>query len=84
MCEISLNLSVTDGLANGASAIVKKDQVASTNSRHLGTLWILFEEIIIDRNTRKHKQYSEHMCEQVLFTMDTDLSSLHTILSWQN
>ena len=55
--EISKNLNLANG-ANGASVIVKKVQLAGSDSSASGTVWILFYDPIIGRNTRSD---SKHM-----------------------
>jgi len=50
--EISLNVNVNDGLANGAGGIVKKIQLTSDNQSASGFIWMQFDEVIVGKQTR--------------------------------
>ena len=64
--EISLNISVTDGLVNGAGGIVKFFQLTSSNDTAAGTVWIMFDDINVGKQTRADSRalYTRHINPQ--------------------
>ena len=64
--EISVNIAVGDGLVNGAGGIVKFFQLSSSNSTAAGTVWVMFDDSNVGRQTRADSQalYTQHINPQ--------------------
>jgi len=64
--EISLNISVIDGLVNGAGGVVKFFQLTSSNDTAAGTVWIMFDDISVGKQTRADSRalYTQHINPQ--------------------
>ena len=64
--KISVNISVTDGLVNGAGGIVKFFQLTSSNNSAAGTVWVLFDDSNVGRQTCAYHQalYTRHINPQ--------------------
>ena len=54
--EISVNLSVSDGLTNGAGGILKAIQLTSHNNSAAGLIWIQFDDIRVGAQTRRESK----------------------------
>jgi hypothetical protein len=54
--EISLNVDVSDGLANGAGGILKKIQLTSNNNSASGFIWIKFDDVSVGSQARAHNR----------------------------
>ena len=50
--EISVNINVGDGLANGAGGLLKKIQLTSANNTASGIIWMHFDDAAIGAQTR--------------------------------
>jgi len=61
--EISVNISVTDGLVNGAGGIVKFFELTSSNNTAAGTVWIMFDDSNVGKQTRADSRalYTQHI-----------------------
>jgi len=63
--ELSANVNVTDGLANGASGVIKQINLANSNSFNAsGVVWMLFDDQHVGTHTRADSR--------ALYTADTD------------
>ena len=54
--ELSTNVNVPDGLANGTSGLVKRVDLSNTNSQASGIVWMEFENNHVGIQTRKANQ----------------------------
>jgi len=54
--EISVNVNVTDGLANGAGGVIKYLQLTSDRPTASGTVWVLFDDSRVGVQTRSDNQ----------------------------
>jgi hypothetical protein len=50
--ELSLNLNISDGLANGAGGVLKQFQLTSTDRSASGILWMQFDDPVIGSQAR--------------------------------
>jgi hypothetical protein len=50
--ELSLNLNISDGLANGAGGVLKQFQLTSTDRSATGILWMQFDDPVIGSQAR--------------------------------
>ena len=63
--ELSANVNVTDGLANGASGVIKQINLANSNSFNAsGVVWMLFDDQHVGTHTRADSR--------ALYTADID------------
>jgi hypothetical protein len=63
--ELSLNLNISDGLANGAGGVLKQFQLTSTDRSASGILWMQFDDPVIGSQAR--------LQNRSIFTNEIDL-----------
>jgi len=61
--EISVNVNVSDGLANGAGGIIQHIQLTTGNMKASGIVWILFDDNKVGARTRADSRtlYKSHI-----------------------